>query len=373
MLSLSADNIQLNQYAKNKREAIHLIAHRLVQYGNVESGYESGMVDRESQISTFLGNGIAIPHGTLDTRDLVKKTGVQIIQFPQGVEWGEGNIAYIVIGIAAKSDEHLSILRQLTSILNDEGITQRLAKINDINEFIALFNGSKVLPIIDTDLITFNKNTTSLITLSALNAGKLEEKGYVNTKFIQSVIATQPLKIADNLFVIDSEDGNQANGIAVIRDKENKILITFSHTDQDLESQWKKLLDKEIRKQLFTFEKKSQFVEFFTEKDTSQAVSSKDKIANSHSLEKTCTIHNQHGLHIRNGAILVNLIKAYNVKVKAQNIDTESPFVNAESLMNILSLGVQKGQHLRFVATGKEAQVVLDEIGKAIENGLGEE
>ncbi|WP_301099545.1 fused PTS fructose transporter subunit IIA/HPr protein [Otariodibacter sp.] len=373
MLSLSADNILLNQYAKNKQEAIHLIAHQLVQHGNVEFGYESGMINRENQISTFLGNGIAVPHGTLETRHLVKKTGIQIMQFPEGVEWEAGNIAYVVIGIAAKSDEHLTILQQLTSILNDECITQKLAKVNDIDEFIALFNGSKVLPIIDADLISFNENTTSLITLSAMNAEKLAEKGYVDTQFIQSVITAQPLKITDNLFIVDSEEGNQANGIAVVKGKENKILITFSHIDQSLKPQWEKLLNKEVYKQLFTFEKKSQFVKFFTEKLVSQAVSSKKKIVNPHSVEKTFTIHNQYGLHIRNSTILVNLIKGYDVKVKAQNIDTKSPLVSTESLMNILSLGVQKGQHLRFVAIGKDAQVVLEEIGKAIDSGLGEE
>lgn len=120
MLNLSAKNIRLNGSAANKEEAIKLVAAGLVANGNVENGHEAGMLAREQQTSTFLGNGIVIPHGTLDTRGLVKETGVQIIQFPQGIEWGEGNTAYVVIGIAAKSDEHLTLLRQLTTVLSNE-------------------------------------------------------------------------------------------------------------------------------------------------------------------------------------------------------------------------------------------------------------
>lgn len=73
MLNLSAKNIRLNGSASNKEEVIRFVAAELVAKGNVAAGYEVGMLNRETQTSTFLGNGIAIPHGTLDTRDLVKE------------------------------------------------------------------------------------------------------------------------------------------------------------------------------------------------------------------------------------------------------------------------------------------------------------
>lgn len=69
-----------------------------------------GMQKRENQASTYLGNGIAIPHGTVETRHNVLQTGVQVFQFPQGIDWDNGHKAYIVIGIAAKSEEHLTLL-----------------------------------------------------------------------------------------------------------------------------------------------------------------------------------------------------------------------------------------------------------------------
>ncbi|GAL07108.1 fructose-specific phosphocarrier protein HPr /PTS system fructose-specific IIA component [Photobacterium aphoticum] len=83
MLSLSTSDIQLNQVASNKQDAIKAIAAGLEQQGLVENGYVNGMLNREAQNSTFLGNGIAIPHGTTDTRDLVKQTGVRVHHFPQ--------------------------------------------------------------------------------------------------------------------------------------------------------------------------------------------------------------------------------------------------------------------------------------------------
>ena len=66
-----------------------------------------------------IGNGIAIPHGLGADRDLIKKTGVSVVQFPDGVEWNPRQTVRIVVGIAAKSDEHLEILAALTDVLDD--------------------------------------------------------------------------------------------------------------------------------------------------------------------------------------------------------------------------------------------------------------
>ena len=140
MLELSESNIHLNATATNKLQAIEMAASALEQAGNVEQGYLQGMLGREQQTSTFLGNGIAIPHGTLETRSMVKKTGVQVFQFPQGIEWGEGNIAYVVIGIAARNNEHIQVITSLTNALDDETVIERLAKTTSVDEVLALLN-----------------------------------------------------------------------------------------------------------------------------------------------------------------------------------------------------------------------------------------
>lgn len=126
MFQLEVQAIHTGAQAQNKEEAIRQVAAALTAAGNVGEGYVNGMLAREQQTTTFLGNGIAIPHGTTETRDLVLKTGVQVYQFPQGVEWGDGQTAYVAIGIAAKSDEHLALLRQLTHVLSDDSIAEQL-------------------------------------------------------------------------------------------------------------------------------------------------------------------------------------------------------------------------------------------------------
>jgi phosphocarrier protein FPr len=84
MFQLSQQDIHLGAAAGTKEDAIRQVAAALTAAGRVSEGYVDGMLARELQTSTYLGNGIAIPHGTTDTRDLVQNTGVQVFQFPQG-------------------------------------------------------------------------------------------------------------------------------------------------------------------------------------------------------------------------------------------------------------------------------------------------
>lgn len=90
MFQLSVQDIHPGQQAGNKEEAIRQVAAALVSAGNVADGYVNGMLAREQQTSTFLGNGIAIPHGTTDTRDQVLKTGVQVFPVPAGRHRAKG-------------------------------------------------------------------------------------------------------------------------------------------------------------------------------------------------------------------------------------------------------------------------------------------
>ena len=86
MYQLSTQNLHLNVSADNKEDAIRQVATALTKSGYVTADYLNGMLQRELQTSTYLGNGIAIPHGTTETRGLVLNTGVQVFQFPQGIE-----------------------------------------------------------------------------------------------------------------------------------------------------------------------------------------------------------------------------------------------------------------------------------------------
>lgn len=137
MIQLTTENILLNAKAKNKEEAIRIAGRVLVAAGNIEPGYIESMNGRELQANTFLGNGIAIPHGMQKDRELIRRTGVCVVQLPQGVAWGPGKIAKLIVGIAAKSDEHLDILAALTDVLDNKETAEHLAVTDNPAEIIA--------------------------------------------------------------------------------------------------------------------------------------------------------------------------------------------------------------------------------------------
>lgn len=371
MLNLSAKNIRLNGSATNKDEAIKQVAAGLVANGNVAQGYEAGMLAREQQTSTFLGNGIAIPHGTLDTRDLVQETGVQIIQFPQGVQWGEDNTAYVVIGIAAKSDEHLTLLRQLTTVLSDEDAAEKLAKTQDVQEFADVLSGKKSLPLISEATVALNVETNSLLTLSALNAGALEEQNYVAQAFISDVLAIQPLALGDNLYVADSSKGNLANGLAFARSTQGQMLVTAAATDNGLAETLARLLDAGFRQQLAAANA-AQIVALFNGQAVEIAAQSANSAAATGQVIGTFTVRNENGIHARPAALWVQTLKPFAAKITVENLDRGTPPANAKSSMKVLSLGATKGTRLRFVAEGEDALQAIEALAKAFESGLGE-
>jgi multiphosphoryl transfer protein len=156
MITLSKSNIKLNVQVINKAEAITRSGTLLVENGNMESGYITSMMEREKVANTYLGNGIAIPHGLPKDRDLIRQTGISVLQIPNGVEWNAGEQVYLVVGIAAKSDEHLEILSNLTHVLGDAALVQRLAQTDDVDEIVASLTGRPPLapavePIVDFD------------------------------------------------------------------------------------------------------------------------------------------------------------------------------------------------------------------------------
>ena len=120
MISFDQTSIELGATASGKTEAIEKVGRILVRQGFIEPEYIESMKRREGVANTFLGNGISIPHGLPENRDKILKTGVAVLQVPEGVAWNPGEIVNLVIGIAAKSDEHIEILTNLTHVLDDE-------------------------------------------------------------------------------------------------------------------------------------------------------------------------------------------------------------------------------------------------------------
>lgn len=128
---LSANTIRLKAQAINKQEAIKQAGKLLVEGGCVNQNYVNGMLAREEQMSTYLGNGVSIPHGMYENLTDIDRSGISVLQLPQGVEWETGQHAYLVIGIAATSDEHVGILSNLAEVIEDEALVQRLSQTDD--------------------------------------------------------------------------------------------------------------------------------------------------------------------------------------------------------------------------------------------------
>ncbi|TPG63470.1 fused PTS fructose transporter subunit IIA/HPr protein [Ewingella americana] len=374
MFQLSQQDIHLGAAASNKQEAIRQVAAALTQAGRVSEGYVEGMLQRELQTSTYLGNGIAIPHGTTDTRDLVLDTGVQVFQFPQGIEWGEDQTAYVVIGIAARSDEHLGLLRQLTHVLSDDSVSERMAKTGSAEELRSLLMGEKNAAefIFDTQLITVDVAADNLMTLQALNAGRLQQIGAVDTAFVSDVISRKPLNLGQGIWLSDSTEGNLKSAATFSRaatpfehDGESvAALLTIAVVDDEPLNVLNYLSD------LLIAQKAERLL-------TADAVGvlallTSDVTEGNNVLSAEFVIRNEHGLHARPGTALVNVIKQFNSEITVTNLDGSGKPANGRSLMKVVALGVKKGHRLRFTATGEEAEIALKTIGEAIAAGLGE-
>lgn len=131
MTIVSAKRIRLGATAVSKADAIRQAGQLLVQSGCVEPGYVDGMLAREEIMSTYLGNGVSIPHGQHENREQILQTGISVLQLPEGIEWEDGEKAHLVIGIAASADEHVGVLANLAEAIEDEEITHKLVHTTD--------------------------------------------------------------------------------------------------------------------------------------------------------------------------------------------------------------------------------------------------
>ncbi|AIP94479.1 fused PTS fructose transporter subunit IIA/HPr protein [Salmonella enterica] len=374
MFQLSVQDIHPGEQAGNKEEAIRQIAAALAQAGNVAGGYVDGMLAREQQTSTFLGNGIAIPHGTTDTRDQVLKTGVQVFQFPQGVIWGEGQVAYVAIGIAASSDEHLGLLRQLTHVLSDDSVAEQLKSATTAEELRALLMGEKQSEQLklDNETMTLDVIASSLVTLQALNAARLKEAGAVDAAFVAKTINDSPMNLGQGIWLNDSAEGNLRSAVAVSRaaqafDVEGEkaaLLVTVAMNDEQPIAVLKRLGD------LLLNNKGDRLLN--ADAATLLALLTSDDALTNDVLSAEFVVRNEHGLHARPGTMLVNTIKQFNSEITVTNLDGTGKPANGRSLMKVVALGVKKGHRLRFTAQGEDAEQALKAIGDAIAAGLGE-
>lgn len=379
MLKLTSSDITLQQSADNKLDAIKSIAAALTAKGLVEQGYVEGMLNREAQNSTYLGNGIAIPHGTTDTRDLVQNTGVAVHHFPHGVEWGDGNKVYLAIGIAAKSDEHLGILKQLTKVLSADGVEARLQQATTEQEIIALLNGEVQLEAdFDAASIQLLFPASDMIQMSAVAGGLIKNSGNAGSQFVAELVTKTPTHLGKGLWLVGSDVSVTRTAVSFVTTANDceyqgtpvKGLLAFGACNNAHQAILANLT------QLVYQGKQETLLSANAEQVI--AMLSGESVANA-SLEPATSdntavfkIKNAHGLHARPGAMLVAEAKKFESTIKVANLDGDRSVVNAKSLMKVIALGVKHGHQLQFTAEGPDASQALEAIGAAIASGLGE-
>jgi len=135
---LAKEGIVLNVASESKDKAIERAGKLLIDGGYVKENYIEGMKAREEEVTTYMGNGVAIPHGMNEYKKEIIESGIVIAQYPDGVDFGEGNVAYIVIGIAGKGEEHMEILSKIALTVQYEENVERLRVAKTPEEIIKI-------------------------------------------------------------------------------------------------------------------------------------------------------------------------------------------------------------------------------------------
>ena len=134
--------VRIHAGSATREEAMREATDLLVAAGAVTPAYFEAMQERERSVSTFMGNGLAIPHGTFETMDAVLGSGISVVRYDGGVDWG-GHPATFVVGIAGRDGEHLDILGQIAVLFSDADEVARLAAAATPEELYALISAAE--------------------------------------------------------------------------------------------------------------------------------------------------------------------------------------------------------------------------------------
>ncbi|MFJ3484797.1 phosphoenolpyruvate--protein phosphotransferase [Pseudomonas sp. NPDC090202] len=372
MLELTVEQISMDQSAVDKPAALQLLADRLVADGLVAAGYLQGLQAREQQGSTFLGQGIAIPHGTPQTRDQVFTTGVRLMQFPQGVDWGDGQTVYLAIGIAAKSDEHLRLLQLLTRALGETDLGEALRQAKTPETLLKLLQGAPQELALDAQMISLGASVEDFEELVWRGARLLRRAECVNNGFSAVLQQVEPLPLGDGLWWLHSEQMVNKPGLAFVTpDKPMRHLgqpLSGLFCLASLGESHQALLERLCA--LLIEGRGHELGGATSSRAVLQALGG--EVPPDWPSERV-TLANAHGLHARPAKILAQLAKGFEGDVRVRVVDADEQPVSVKSLSKLLSLGVRRGQVLEFIAEPAVAADALPALVQAVRDGLGEE
>ncbi|WP_460416870.1 phosphoenolpyruvate--protein phosphotransferase [Pseudomonas sp. microsymbiont 2] len=372
MLELAVEQIAMGQRAADKGQALALLADRLVADGLVAEGYLAGLQAREAQGSTFLGQGIAIPHGTPQTRDQVFATGVRLLQFPDGVDWGDGQIVYLAIGIAARSDEHLRLLQLLTRALGETDLAEALRRAASAEALLKLLQGAPRELALDAQLVGLNLAAEDFDELAWRGARLLQRAGCVDSGFAAVLQQTEALPLGEGLWWLHSEREVRQPGLAFVtpqqplryRDQPLNGLFCLASLGAAHQALLERLCEVLIEgrgQMLYQATSSRAVLEVLGGEAPADWPSARALLANAH------------GLHARPAKVLAQLAKGFEGEIRVRVQGSDQPAVSVKSLSKLLSLGVRRGQVLELIAEPGVAADALPVLLAAIEQGLGED
>lgn len=371
MLELTSEQVSMGQQAADKLAALTLLAGHLHADGLVADGYLAGLLAREAQGSTYLGQGIAIPHGTPQTRDLVQATGVRLLQFPEGVDWGDGQIVYVAIGIAAASDEHLRLLQLLTRALGETDMGQALRVASSPEAVLELLQGGPQALALDARMVALKVPADDFEELLWRGAKLLRQAGCARPGFAAVLQQVTPLPLGEGLWWLHSEQQVERAGVSFVTPAHPlrvagqplNGLFCLASSGQAHDTLLERLCA------LLIDGRGGELAHATGSREVLQALGA-DVPASWPRVQ--VALANANGLHARPAKLLAQLAKGFDGEIHLRVVDATESAVSAKSLTQLLSLGVRRGQVLEILAEPSVADDALPALVAAIEAGLGE-
>ncbi|MFP5065540.1 phosphoenolpyruvate--protein phosphotransferase [Acinetobacter pittii] len=371
MLALEPRHIHMNQHAVDKKHALQCLVDILVKDGLVTPDYITGLINREQQSATYLGQGIAIPHGTPQSREFILETGIRLAHFPEGIIWDGENRIYLAVVIAAKSDEHLQVLQILTRALMHD-VSEQVKNAKQPEQIIEILQAQPLSLTLHENLIQTEIESQDIEDLFWSASQILKKHNFVKCGFLSSLDPDQVIQLQDQIWSISSSKFVQQPAISIVKPrhalelngKKLNTLVCIAANEQLDSQRFNRLIDI-----LFNPEQVAQL-------DQTQAPNEIAKIIGADVIpdwpHRSVVLANAHGLHARPATHLVNLTKSFQGDIQVA-VD-EGNFVSAKSLTRLLALGCKRGQILRFIAEPEtDAVEALDKVILAVQQGLGEE
>ncbi|MFW2176621.1 MULTISPECIES: phosphoenolpyruvate--protein phosphotransferase [unclassified Moraxella] len=376
MVLLDKQAVVMHQSANNKTEALQLLASILVQEKLTTPDYLQGLQDREAQSATYLGQGVAIPHGTPASRDAILQTGVRLVHFPKGLVWDEqGNVVHLAVVIAAKSDEHLQVLQQLTKALRDD-VSESIQTANTADEILAILQATPPQLYLHEQLIATSVMATDVDDVLLKATQLLKNHQRVGQGFLAQLSLDTAIELSDGVWSVISSQSVQQPAVSLVslatplafeiakQSHQLQLLVAIAdHPSMDAEALGK-LLDvlatPNLLKELAHQDNPTRYLAQRTGATiipdwTSQSV----------------RLAMPNGLHARPATQLVALTQALTGDVLVKTAQTE--YVSAKSLTKLLSLGASFGDTLTLMAEpNTDAEAQLPQLIEAIQQGLGD-